>query len=179
MKFIYLILLFIPVNLSALEFEINSSLIKIDQDLFGNIKFDMYALGTGLTTWHNSGFGFEFLYAKSNNAKNSVELDKKYKNKIDYLFKTQLLYKYEFNKFSLITGIGYTSYKTTWSVNGSSDFYWVNDTDSDISYSLSVRHELSDNSAVQLGYDHFYSKSKPDYGDEKTTGLGISYIFKF
>lgn len=163
-------------SLCALEIEIGA--LKINQNLFGNIKFEMNTVSVASTVWYKN-FGFKVLVAKSEKTKNSIILDEKYTNKIDSLIYSSILYKYEINKrFSIITGVGYTSYETTWLVDNIKP-KWSKDKDSDISYSVSLRYDINKNSAVELGYTDYYRKSKKGYGQEKTTGFNVSYIYKF
>lgn len=168
--------MFVLCELCALSIGLGT--LRINQNLFGNIKFPMNAISLKSTAWYKD-FGFKILVAKSNGTKNSIELDKKYTNKIDYLISSVFLYKYKINnEWSIIPGVGYTDYKTTWKVDGKKVF-WSNDKDSDISYHLSFRYEININSSIELGYTDYYRKNKTDFGKETTRGYTASFIYKF
>lgn len=152
--------------------------LRINQNLFGSIKFPMNAISLSSTVWYKD-FGFKLLIAKSNKTKNSVDLDKKYTNKIDHLFSATILYKYQINnKFSFVSGVGFTTYKTSWKVDGV-DPWWKNDTDDDISYQASIVYEIDKNKSIEFGYTDYYRKNKKGFGKETTNGYSLSFSYKF
>lgn len=154
------------------------SVLRIDQNLFGTIEFPMNAVAISTTSWRRN-YGLRLLVATSSTTENSLAADKLYTNKLDYLYSATLLYKYQLTpSISLLPGVGYTSYRTTWLVDGVAP-WWTNDTDSAISYQLSARYEISSALALELGYVDYYRKNKPDFGRETTRGFSVSFIYKF
>lgn len=163
--------------LCAVSIEVGA--LRINQNLFGNIKFQMNAISLGSTVWYKD-FGLKVLMAKSSETENSINLDKKYTNKIDNLYSVMALYKYQINdNFSFISGVGYTTYQTSWEVNGVKPEGWATDTDSDISYHGAIRYTLDDNYSFDIGYSDFYKKNKVGFGKETTRGINASFIYKF
>lgn len=176
-----LLLLSIPCLASA---DVGLSYLRIDQNLAfvaGNIEFPMNAVALDYTKWSSnySNFGFKLLVAAGSDTENAIKLDKAYTAKIDYLISGTVLYKYQLtDRFTMLAGIGYTSYSTTWTVDGIEP-WWANDIDNDWSYQLSVRYEVSGKYAVEVGYTDYYRKNKVGFGKETTRGFNVSLIYKF
>ena len=138
----------------------------------------MNAMAVDYTYWRNN-YGLRLLAATSSETKNAIELDKKYTNKIDYLFSATVLYKYDLGgNFSLVSGVGRTTYRTTWLVDGIAP-WWAKDTDSDWSYYSSIRYELNSKTSIEFGYTDYYRKHKQGFGNETTRGFNASFIYKF
>ncbi len=166
------------------DYEVFAHYTRIDQELFGTIKFPMEALTGGVGYWTDNTdygkLGVRLTVGKSTEAvdANAVQ-GKVYKNTIDSMFSYDILYGYEvLDNSTLFVSIGKTDYRTTWLVNGEEPA-WSKDTDSDWSYGVGWNVKLNDYFSYELSYKNIYRKMKEGYGKEKTRGVYSGFTFRF
>ena len=176
MKYLLLILSF---NCFAQE-EFNISYLRINQNLFDTINFQMDAVEVSYSYITDYGVGARIGLGRSTETANSLYVEGlRYSNKINAIYTGELFYRYELgNKFSFDLGVGKTDYKSTWHVNGVKPA-WSDGTDSDWSYHSRVNWKIEDNISLTFGYSDIYRKDKPGKGREETRYFkaGFTYIF--
>ena len=175
----YLILLILSFNCFAQE-EFNVSYLRINQNLFDTIEFQMDAVEVSYLYIAESGIGARIGLGRSTETANSLYVEGlRYSNKINAIYTGEVFYRYELdNKFSFDLGVGKTDYKSTWHVNGVKP-EWSSGTDSDWSYHSRLNWKIEDNINLTFGYSDIYRKDKPGKGREETRYFkaGFTYIF--
>lgn len=175
------LLLLLSINCFSQE-EFNVSYLRINQNLEFEqpIRFKMDAIQLGYTYWTDYNIGLKIALARSTNTPNSVILDKKYENKINALWKAQIVYRERYsNNLSYISGVGITEYHSTWKVDGKEPS-WSKGTDSHKpSWFVGVQYQINKDILIESVYSLEYEKHKEGYGDETTESfsIGFSYIF--
>lgn len=164
---------------SAATIELNTSIARIDQNLFDTIEFPMDAVTISGTAWSDSGFGLRVLLGRSTETANHLYVKgSHYTNKINAMYGAMIVYQQSIGEFKVELGAGKTDYKSTWTVNGELPT-WSDGTDSDWSYYVGVKYPIHDSVFISIGYADIYRKEKIGYGREETRSFssGFSYLF--
>ena len=177
MKYIVLILL-LTVSQAKAEHEVSFGYMKMSQDLFSTIEFDIDGAMLGYAYWHGS-FGFKVQAGKGVESPNALYVkDTFYKADIQSLFSGTIMYRQRItNKWNIEAGVGKTDYKSAWTINNE-PAPWGVGSDSDWSYHVGITYKTDTNWKVGLEYVDAYRKNKEGYGKETTNyfNLNIRYI---
>ncbi len=162
------------------EFNISYSRINQDLEFEKPIRLPMDAIQLSYTYWTDYGLGLRVAVARTSKTENSVNLDKKYTNKINALWKGHITYKYGLSgDLSIISGVGITEYHSTWWVDGIEPA-WSKGTDSHRpSWFIGTQYRLVKDMFLEFNYSYEYKKFKKGYGEEKTDSYSIGFTYNF
>jgi hypothetical protein len=167
--------------------EVGAGYSHINQDFHfeKSIKFDMPTVMLSYTHYLKDyeGLGLELTASRSMETDNSVVLDTKYTNRIDFAYSVSVVYKHHFNyllsnDWYVKSGVGLTEYRSTWTQDGVEPS-WSKGWDSyKPSLVLGVGYNISEDFSIDINHRWMYHKVKEGYGVETTNSWNISLVYR-